>query len=285
MKILVLGCNGQLGLEFQKISKFNNQFSWTFANKKILDLSKLKSIQPFLSKINPSIIINCAAYTDVDKAESESKLAHIINETAVGLISKWTSMNNKKFIHISTDFVFDGYRNFPYDELSETKPINKYGLSKLRGEQLCLKNDPNSIILRTSWLYSSFGKNFVKTIIELMKKRSLVKVVNDQIGSPTYADDLANLIIKIVIDFNYVKGIYHYSNDGKVSWYELTKSIKKLYKLNSKIIGISSANFKTIARRPSYSVLDKTKIKKSLSIDVPDYKISLEKCIKILKSQ
>ena len=190
MKVLVIGSDGQLGLEFQKISNSYDSLSWVFSTIKTLDLLKLDTISSFLNDINPSVIINCAAYTSVDKAETESKLADIINYKAVDIISRWTSDNNKKLIHVSTDYVFDGLSKLPLSENSNTNPINEYGSSKLKGEQVCLKNDTNSIIIRTSWLYSSFGNNFVKTMIDLMKKNNSVKVVNDQIGSPTYAYDL-----------------------------------------------------------------------------------------------
>jgi dTDP-4-dehydrorhamnose reductase len=196
MKVLVIGSGGQLGLEFQKISNSYDSLSWVFSTIKTLDLLKLDSICSFLNDINPSVIINCAAYTSVDKAETESKLAYLINHEAVDIISRWTSDNNKKLIHVSTDYVFDGLSKLPLSENSNTNPINEYGRSKLKGEQVCLKNDTNSIIIRTSWLYSSFGKNFVKTMIDLMKKNKSVKVVNDQIGSPTYAYDLAKLLLK-----------------------------------------------------------------------------------------
>ena len=199
MKVLVIGSDGQLGLEFQKISSSYDSLSWVFSNIKTLDLLISDSISSFLNNINPSIIINCAAYTSVDKAEAESKLAYIINYKAVDIISRWTRDNNKKLVHISTDYVFDGLSKLPLSENSITTPVNEYGRSKLKGEQVCLNNDPSSIIIRTSWLYSSFGKNFVKTMIELMKKNKSVKVVNDQIGSPTYAYDLDKVIIEIIM--------------------------------------------------------------------------------------
>ena len=166
MKVLVIGSDGQLGLEFQKISNSYDSLSWFFSTTKTLDLLKLDSISSFLNNINPSVIINCAAYTNVDRAEPESELADIINSKAVKVISRWTSDNNKMLIHISTDYVFDGLSKLPYSENSKTNPINEYGRSKLKGEIACLKNHPNSIVIRTSWLYSSFGKNFVKTMID-----------------------------------------------------------------------------------------------------------------------
>jgi dTDP-4-dehydrorhamnose reductase len=285
MKVLVIGSDGQLGLEFQKISNIYDSLSWVFSTIKTLDLLKLDSISSFLNDINPSVIINCAAYTSVDKAETESKLANTINYKAVDIISRWTSENNKKLIHISTDYVFDGLSKLPLSENSNTNPINQYGNSKLKGEQVCLKNDTNSIIIRTSWLYSSFGNNFLKTMIDLMKKNNSVKVVNDQIGSPTYAYDLTKVIIDIIMSSKKKSGLFHYSNEGEVSWFEFARSIKELYNLDCKIIGVSSKEFKTLAKRPKYSLLNKSKIKTTFNLEIPNYKQSLEDCIKVIKNE
>ena len=285
MKVLVIGSGGQLGLEFQKISNSYDSLSWVFSTIKTLDLLKLDTISSFLNDINPSVIINCAAYTSVDKAETESKLADTINYKAVDIISRWTSDNNKKLIHVSTDYVFDGLSKLPLSENSNTNPINEYGSSKLKGEQVCLKNDTNSIIIRTSWLYSSFGNNFLKTMIELMKKNNSVKVVNDQIGSPTYAYDLAKVILKIIVNYKTESGLFHYSNEGEISWFEFARSIRELYNLDCEIIGVSSNEYKTLAKRPQYSLLNKSKIKKIFNLEIPNYKQSLENCIKAIKNE
>jgi len=285
MKVLVIGSDGQLGLEFQKISNSYDSLSWIFSTTKTLDLLKLDSVSSFLNDINPSLIINCAAYTGVDKAETESKLADIINHEAVNIISRWTSDNNKKLIHVSTDYVFDGLSNISLSENSKTNPVNEYGSSKLKGEIACLKNDSNSIIIRTSWLYSSFGNNFVKTMIELMKKNKSVRVVNDQIGSPTYAYDLAKVILKIIVNNKNKSGLFHYSNEGEISWFEFARSIRELYKLDCEIIGVSSDEFKTLAKRPKYSLLDKSKIKTTFNLEIPNYKKSLKNCIEIIKNE
>ena len=285
MKVLVIGSDGQLGLEFQKISNTCNSLSWFFSTIKTLDLLKLDFISSFLNDINPSVIINCAAYTSVDKAETESELADIINYKAVDIISNWTRDNNKKLIHFSTDYVFDGLSQTPLNENSFTNPVNEYGFSKLKGEQVCLLNDPTSIIIRTSWLYSSFGNNFVKTMIELMKKNKSIKVVNDQIGSPTYAYDLAKVIVKIIMYHKTESGLFHYSNEGEISWFEFARSIRELYKLDCEIIGVSSKEFKTLANRPKYSLLNKSKIKKTFNLEIPNYKQSLENCIKVIKNE
>ena len=285
MKVLVIGSEGQLGSEIKKFSKTQNKISWVFSSIKSLDLSRLDTISSFLKEINPAVIINCAAYTNVDKAETESKLANTINYKAVDIISKWTNENNKKLIHVSTDYVFDGLSKLPLSENSITNPINEYGRSKLKGEQVCLKNDANSVVIRTSWLYSSFGKNFVKTMIDLMKKNKSVKVVNDQIGSPTYAHDLARLIIEIIINYKNESGLFHYSNDGEISWFDFARSIKELYNLDCEIIGVSSKDFKTLAKRPEYSLLNKSKIKTTFNLEIPNYKQSLKNCIEIIKNE
>ena len=285
MKVLVIGSDGQLGLEFQKISNSCNSLSWFFSTIKTLDLLKLDSISSFLNDIKPSVIINCAAYTSVDKAETESELADIINYKAVDIISNWTSDNNKKLIHFSTDYVFDGLSQTPLNENSFTNAVNEYGLSKLKGEQVCLLNDPTSIIIRTSWLYSSFGNNFVKTMIELMKKNKSIKVVNDQIGSPTYAYDLAKVIVEIIMYHKTESGLFHYSNEGEISWFEFARSIRELYKLDCEIIGVSSKEFKTLAKRPKYSLLNKSKIKTTFNLEIPNYKQSLKNCIEIIKNE
>ena len=285
MKILVIGSKGQLGSELKKISKLYKNFSWVFSTVKVLDLSDLNSINTYLSNINPTVIVNCAAYTNVDKAETEIKLANTINYRAVKVISRWTSDNFKKLIHISTDYVFDGLSEVPLCENSKTRPVNEYGSSKLKGEIACLKNHSNSIVVRTSWLYSSFGKNFVKTMIDLMKINNSVRVVNDQIGSPTYAYDLAKVIVEIIMNSKNKFGLFHYSNEGEISWFEFARSIRDLYNLDCEIIGVSSKEFKTIAKRPKYSLLNKSKIKKTFNLEIPNYKQSLEDCIKVIKNE
>jgi dTDP-4-dehydrorhamnose reductase len=285
IKILVTGGNGQLGSELRSLSLIYSQFQWIFTDVKELDLLDLNNLENNISKISPNIIINCAAYTNVDKAESEIELANILNFKAVDLISKWSSVNKKKLIHISTDYVFDGNSIIPLNEDALTFPINVYGSTKLEGEKVCLKNDKNSIIIRTSWVYSSFGKNFVKTMFSLMDNRNLLSVVNDQIGSPTYAADLAKTILKIVSYKNWIPGLYHYSNEGEISWFEFANSIKEACGFRTKINGISTLEYSTPAKRPKYSLLDKSKIKETFNIEIPYYKESLEKCIQILKNE
>ena len=285
MKILVTGGNGQLGSELKCLSENHNQFEWIFTDLNELNLLDFSNLKKNISKISPNIIINCAAYTNVDKAESEFELANLVNFKAVDIISDWSSCHKCKLIHISTDYVFDGNSEIPLKEDANTSPINIYGTTKLNGENACLKNDPNSIIIRTSWVYSSFGKNFVKTMSSLMSKKNSLNIINDQIGSPTYAKDLADTIIKIINFQDWIPGLYHYSNEGEVSWFVFAKSIKKFFGYNTKLNGISTNEYPTPAKRPRYSLLDKSKIKTTFNIKVPNYEISLEKCIKILKNE
>jgi len=285
MKILVTGVNGQLGSELKYLSCHQNQYKWVFTDFNELDLSDLKNLESNISKISPSLIINCAAYTSVDKAESEIELSNILNFKAVDLISKWSSINHKKLIHFSTDYVFDGNSEKPLKENALTSPINVYGLTKLEGEKVCFKNDPDSIIIRTSWVYSSFGNNFVKTMLSIMKKRDSINVISDQIGSPTYARDLAEIILKIVNYKNWIPGLYNYSNEGATSWFEFANLIKEYYGFNTQINRILTENYPNAAKRPKYSLLDKSKIKETFNIEIPHYKESLIKCLKILKNE
>ena len=283
MKVLVTGANGQLGSELRSISFELNKLKWIFTDINEFNLADYKNIEHKLSLFSPDIIINCAAYTNVDKAESEFELASLINFKAVDEISKWSSLNNCKLIHISTDYVFDGNSSIPLKENAITAPLNIYGLTKLKGEKACFKNDPNCIIVRTSWVYSSFGKNFVKTMSFLMSKNDSLSIINDQIGSPTYAKDLADTLIKIINCKNWIPGLYHYSNEGEISWFEFANSIKKYFGYSTKINAISTVNYPTPAKRPRYSLLDTSKIKTIFNITIPNYESSLEKCIKILK--
>jgi dTDP-4-dehydrorhamnose reductase len=284
MKILVTGSNGQLGSEIKNISEDHIGFEWIFSDIKELDLSKLDELKIYLNNTCPDIIINCAAYTAVDKAESNFKIANIINNKSVDLMSLWAYNNDCKFIHISTDYVFDGNSSTSLNENAETSPINVYGKTKLFGENACLYNNPNSIIIRTSWVYSSYGNNFVKTMMKLMNEKNELNVVSDQIGSPTYALDLANIIMQIICSKNWFSGLYHFSNDGEISWLEFAEAIKTICGFSTSLNSVSSENFPTIAKRPKFSLLDKTKIIDTYDVKIPHYLNSLKKCINILKS-
>ncbi len=284
MKILLTGTSGQLGSEIKKIST-NFSFQWVFSDYDNLDLLQLDQIPEKLNQIQPDIIINCGAYTDVDNAEIEFDKANKINNLAVGAISNWVYKNDSKLIHISTDYVFDGSSNTPIKEVDKTKPINRYGLTKLNGEIACLQNDPNSIIIRTSWVYSSFGNNFVKTMIRLMQKEKAIDVVYDQIGSPTYASDLANVIMQIINHNKWLPGIYNYSNEGEISWFDFALIIKEICDFKVILNPVKSNKFNSKAIRPKYSLLNKKKIKETFDLKIPYFKESLKKCIAILLNE
>ncbi|OMQ09861.1 dTDP-4-dehydrorhamnose reductase [[Flexibacter] sp. ATCC 35103] len=279
-RILVTGANGQLGSELAVLASNYPEYEWIFADRTKITLDHLEILQGQLESIQPNIIFNCGAYTAVDKAETEKELAFAVNHLAVELIAKYTLSNNIRLIHISTDYVFDGSSSIALNEEEETNPINVYGASKRAGEIACLKENLNSIIIRTSWVYSTFGNNFVKTMQRLMQERESINVVNDQIGSPTYAADLAQAMIAILKSAEWIPGIYNYSNEGEISWYEFALSIKELGGYNCNVGGIPSASYPTPAKRPEFSLLDKKKIKTFYNLDIPNYKESLKKMFK-----
>ena len=282
-KILVTGTNGQLGSELRVLSQRYTQFEWVFTDRGELDLCDLHHLEGQLSRINPHYIINCAAHTAVDRAESELELADVLNHQAVAVLAKWSAKNDCKLIHISTDYVFDGAAATPLTESAPTAPINVYGQTKLAGELACAQDCPSSIIIRTSWVYSSFGANFVKTMSKLMQERDTLQVVNDQIGSPTYAADLAQAIMTIITHPTWQTGIYHFSNEGEISWYEFALAIQEIGGFDCNVSGIPTAAYPTPAQRPKYSLLDKSKIKATFGVIVPDYKESLELCMRLLQ--
>ena len=296
MKILVTGKNGQLGRSIHKLvntdSKIdNNQSSneFIFVGREELDLSNESSISHYFdSNDRFDVIINCAAYTAVDKAEEEQELANQVNHLAVKQLAGIAKEQKAKLIHISTDYVFDGESDKPYIETDTTNPINVYGKTKLAGEKALQALMPaNAIIIRTSWVYSEYGNNFVKTMLRLGKERNELNVVSDQIGSPTYATDLAGVILEIIKskefrEENQTTQIYHYSNKGEISWYEFAKEIFKLAKIDCKINPITTDQYKTLALRPKCSLLDNRKIEKDFSIKSKYWKESLNICLKHL---
>jgi len=288
MKILVTGANGQLGSEIQKLTKENQSpFRYLFTDYEQLDITNAKAVKNFFNAYKPDFLINCAAYTAVDKAESDAENAMLLNALAVTNLVDLCKIDNTVFIQISTDYVFDGKNPKPYLETDITNPLAMYGKTKWLGEQNALQY-AKSIIIRTSWLYSTFGNNFVKTMLRLSEQQERVNVVSDQIGSPTYAEDLANAILQIVDTVaNSPKkakfGIYHFSNDGFCSWYDFAKEIMKLANKNCIVKPIPTCEFPTPAKRPQYSMLSKDKIKSDYGVVVPHWKTSLVKCINSLK--
>ncbi|MEP7374159.1 MAG: dTDP-4-dehydrorhamnose reductase [Chitinophagaceae bacterium] len=282
-KILVTGANGQLGMELQQLAKAYTLFEFIFTTREEMPLDNPEAITNFIAKQQPQYFINCAAHTAVDKAESEKELAYQINAEAPGTIAKACKENNVQLIHISTDYVFNGTGSVPYKEEDATDPVNLYGDSKLQGEKKVMEFNPGSIIIRTAWVYSEFGKNFVKTMLRLMADKDQMGVVSDQSGTPTYAADLAEAILQIISSQQWTAGIYHFSNEGNITWYDFAVAIKELSGSNCKVNPIITSQFPTPAKRPSYSVLDKTKIQRMFNIPPKDWKASLSICLQKLK--
>lgn len=278
MNILVTGASGQLGKEIQHQSK-QSSHTFFFENSKELDITIQEKVKSYIKDNKIDFIINCAAYTAVDKAEEELERANLVN--AQGVENLVLALGNKgKIIHISTDYVFDGNANVPLKETDTTDPINAYGISKRLGENYFLESNVPGIIIRTSWLYSSFGSNFVKTMMRLGKEKSKLQVVSDQIGSPTYARDLANVCLQLVdSDFSDKQRVYHYSNSGVTSWFEFAKEIMTIANLDCVVLPIKSEDYKTLAKRPIYSVMDTTRIKEDFNLNIPFWRDSLRECI------
>ncbi|HNU89500.1 MAG TPA: dTDP-4-dehydrorhamnose reductase [Ferruginibacter sp.] len=282
--ILVTGANGQLGCEIKTIAAKYPEYHFTFLSKDILSVSDFTAVMDHFKDETIACCINCAAYTAVDKAESEKDLAFAVNAEGAKNMAQACRQSHVQLIHISTDYVFDGTGSSPYKETDTTHPLGVYGASKLKGEQLVLENDPSAIVIRTSWLYSSFGNNFVKTMLRLMKERESINVVNDQKGCPTYAADLAAAIMQIIASGKAGKnaGIYHYTNAGIITWYQFALAIKELGKSSCSVNPISTAQYPTAAKRPAYSVLDTKKIRDTFDISIPDWKASLQACLKAM---
>ena len=284
--ILITGSNGQLGSEIRELSS-NYSYNFFFTDRNNIDITSKDSIRSFCQTNNINVIINCAAYTAVDKAESDELNADLINRKAVKKLALVSQELNIKLIHISTDYVFDG-RNFkPYCEEFQTNPQGVYGKTKLAGENEMRDINPkNSIIIRTSWVYSSFGNNFVKTMLRLGKEKKELGVIFDQVGTPTYARDLALTILNIIPQITNEKvEIYNYSNEGVLSWYDFAKEIMRMAKLNCKINPIETFQYPTPAKRPHFSLLNKNKIKSTFNIEIPYWKDSLDECLKIMEER
>jgi dTDP-4-dehydrorhamnose reductase len=283
IKVLVTGSNGQLGSEIKSISSQFPSVSLIYTDVDELDITNPEAVNYILSTNKPDFVVNCAAFTAVDKAEQEIEAATKINSLAPGILAKACSDNNCKLIHISTDYVFDGESYKPYDELSKVNPTSQYGISKLKGEEAVLKSGV-SMVIRTSWLYSSFGLNFVKTITRNSKIKPELRVVFDQVGSPTYAKDLANAILTIVNKGkeSFKPEIFHYSNEGVCSWYDFAVEIVAYTKLDCKISPIETKDYPLPAKRPPYSVFNKAKIRNLYQIEIPHWRKSLSDCLNIM---
>lgn len=282
-KILVTGSGGQLAKKLQEAATAAPQFQFIFLSKEEMPVQEDERVRSVFNKHQPQYLINCAAYTAVDKAETEKDMAFLVNAAAVKILATVCKEYHTKFIHISTDYVFDGTASVPYKEEAPTNPQGIYGTSKLRGEKYAMQCNPGSIIIRTSWVYAEPGRNFVKTMVKLMGEREEINVVSDQFGSPTYAADLAGAILQIISSGNWQPGIYHYSNEGIISWYEFAIAIKELTGSNCKVNPIKTSEYPTAAKRPAYSALNTAKIRETFGISIPGWKESLRRCLPGLK--
>lgn len=282
MVVLVTGANGQLGQSLQFIAGKYTDIDFVFCDSSTLDITNLTNVKQVFNQFKPNFCINAAAYTAVDKAESEPEKAHLINAIGAQNLAQICKETNCILLHISTDFVFDGTKKTPYTEEDQPNPTGIYGQTKLDGEKAIQNTFGNYYIIRTSWVYSQFGANFMKTMLRLASERDALSVVNDQIGTPTHAVDLAEVLIKIITTshlnsqtFNF--GIYHFSNEGQCSWYDFAKKIFEINNINMNLQPIPTTSFPTPAQRPSYSVLDKSKIKRVFGVEIKNWEVSLSK--------
>ena len=276
-QILVTGANGQLGQSVKEISINYPGLDFTFVSRDELDITNQSAIVAYFQANQFDAVINCAAYTAVDLAESEIEAARLVNATAIKYLAEATAEQKIPFVHISTDYVFDGTVSVPRLETDPVNPIGVYGQTKLEGEEFALAINPLTIVIRTAWVYSKYGKNFVKTMLWLFNEKEEIGVINDQIGSPTNAVDLADVVAQILSKDELVYGIYNYSNEGECSWFEFASKIKDLSNSSIKINPIPTSAYPTPAKRPSYSLLDKTKIKETYKISIPNWEQSLKK--------
>ena len=283
MNILVTGYKGQLGSELKVLAEVNKKHSFIFVDVDDLDITDKGAVISFFNSNNFDYCINSAAYTAVDKAEEDKENAEKVNAIGPANLAEACKISDTTFIHVSTDFVFDGNKNVSYSEYDETNPINVYGETKLKGESLIQEKLEEYFILRTSWLYSTFGNNFVKTMQRLGRERNNLGIIVDQIGTPTYARDLAKAIMTIVYTENTNYGVYHYSNEGVASWYDFAKAIFEYSNIEVKLNPIPTSQYPTPAKRPSFSVMDKSKIKENIKIIIPHWTDSLKECITLLK--
>lgn len=285
MKIIVTGSKGQLGRSIQELASDYPELSFVFTDIEELDICDPDRVDAFLSGEKPAVVVNCAAYTAVDKAEKEEKLAEMINHHAVVNLAAGCKKHGARLIHISTDYLFDGLKSTPYHEKDIVRPRSVYGITKLEGETALLRSEIKSIIIRTSWLYSAYGNNFVKTMLRLGRERDKLGIVDDQTGTPTYAVDLARVILQILQktseDRNlFVPGIYHFSNEGIASWYDFARAIFEFTPgIKCRVFPIDTASYPLPATRPAYSVLNKSKIKSTFEIEIPYWRDSLKLCL------
>ncbi len=277
MVVLVLGAGGQLGQSLQFIANDYPEIQFNFFSRLDLDITNELELKSIFNSLKPNFCVNASAYTAVDKSESEQEQAHLINVVGVRNVAQMCQDFDTTLIHVSTDFVFDGSKNSPYTEDDATNPQGVYGKTKREGELEIIRILKKHFIIRTSWLYSQFNTNFMKTMLRLAQDRDSLSVVNDQIGTPTHAVDLADVIVKVILSSSTNYGIYHFSNEGKASWYDFAKKIFEVNKIEINLKPISTSEFPTPAQRPKYSVLDKSKIKKEFNLLIEEWQDSLKK--------
>lgn len=282
MKTLITGANGQLGTELHEILEREFPGQTLYTDVQELDLTNAKAVYSYVANNEITHIVNCAAYTAVDRAEEEKMLCAAVNTDAVKNLAMAADANGAKIIHISTDYVFDGTNHRPYRESDKVNPISQYGTTKRKGETLLLALAPQAIIIRTAWLYSAHGKNFVKTMLRLADSQPEIKVVCDQIGTPTFARDLASAVVKVLQSHQWVPGIYHFTDEGAASWYDFAKAIFRIAGKDVKVTPIPTEDYPTPASRPSYSILDRTRIKATYGIEIPHWEEALADCLRQL---
>ena len=282
--VLVTGSKGQLGNEIQVLALSYPQFNFIFTDVEELDICNRRSVDDFFAVHKIDFLINCAAYTAVDKAEEDKLMCFQINKDAVGHLGEASARHGVKMLHVSTDYVFDGKSYVPYTEEMPVSPATVYGQSKAEGEQLLASVLQNAVVVRTSWLYSSFGNNFVKTMLRLGRERVSLQVVFDQVGTPTYAADLADALLQIISAGKLIPGIYHYSNEGVCSWYDFALAIFKSAKIECDVLPINSKDYLTKTPRPHYSVLNKQKVKSTYNLRIAHWEDSLKLCIQKLEN-
>ena len=279
MNILITGANGQLGNEMRVLSAAHPQHTYFFTDVQELDICDADAVRAFIADSRVDVVVNCAAYTDVDKAEDNPELCDRLNPLAPGYLAEAAEAMGAALIQVSTDYVFDGTAHVPYREDDTPCPNSVYGRTKLAGEQVLQQVCPDAIIVRTAWLYSTFGNNFVKTMLRLGTERDTLNVIFDQVGSPTYAADLAKAIFAIIEAPEKVPGIYHFTNEGVCSWYDFTVSIHRIAGITCKVVPIESDAYPVRTPRPHYSVLNKAKIKQTYGIEIPHWEDALQRCI------
>lgn len=279
IEVIVTGGKGQLAGCIRNAADGLDEYNFSYVDLDELDITDKNAVDVFFEKVEPSWCINCAAYTAVDKAESDTELAEKVNVDGAKYLAQASKNHNSKFIQISTDFVFDGLKGSIYSEMDDVNPLSVYGATKFDGEQMTSKEIEEHFIIRTSWLYSEYGNNFLKTMLRLGNEKDILNVVGDQIGTPTYAGDLAELIVSLIKYDSEAYGLYHYSNEGVASWYDFAKAIMDESKTDCKVLPIKTEGYPTPAKRPCFSVMDKSKIKNTLEMEIPHWRDSLKKCL------